>query len=283
MQDLVFYNLIYFLFAFFLVYPPTEIQLLGFSIPTLFASSLGSEQLVFIHHQIARICLTVFIHGLLPLGYYIFIGLNWPDANLFDMNAVSVYWRVFFLISVSIAAGVTTLVYYWRMDNFKNHPLATCLSHGDQGRDWRHAANQINVEFRRVDKFSTGSSFYNRIYVTDNWLIKVNLYSVNLCRLDSMDLVLTHSTELSLSVDQTSPSTQYLSILVKPTVESRQRPFYIQVNSLEYKDFNDKVNTPIRSTCDIVIRQSLPDQFLEAFQQQIANNGSVQVKRDVYL
>jgi hypothetical protein len=279
MEDLVFYNIAYFLFAFFLVYPPSEVQLVGFSIPTLFASYLGSEQLVFIHYQIARICLTIFIHSLLPLGYYIFMGLTSPNLNLFDLTNLNIYWKIYLLFSISFAIGLITLVYYWKQENFKNHPIAVYLQKVEPSQNWKQTANQINIEFRRVDKFSTGSSFYNRIYVTDNWLIKVNLYSVKICNLDTIDLELTHSTELNLSVDG-SLGTQYLSILVKPC-NLFQKPFYTQINSLEYKDFNDKINKPIQTTSDIVIKQSLPDQFLDAFEQQIESNGSVQIKRDV--
>jgi hypothetical protein len=279
MQDLVFYNLVYFLFSFFLVYPPNEVQLIGFSIPTLFATHLGSEELVFIHYQIARICLTIFIHSFIPIGYYIFMGLSLPELNLFDLSEVNVYWRVYLLFSISFAVGLITLVYYWKQNEFRNHPIAVYLRKADPNHNWKQAANQINIEFRRVEKFSTGSSFYNRIYVADNWLIKVNLYSVNICNLDTIDLQLTHSTELNLSIDG-SLGTQYLSILVKPC-NLFQKPFYIQLNSLEYKDFNEKINKPIQTKCDIIIKQSLPDQFLDAFQQQVIANGSVQVKRDV--
>ncbi len=42
-------------------------------------------------------------------------------------------------------------------------------------------AAQINIEFRRVDKFSlnVGGS---GIYVTDSWIIKTNLYTVNVAQ-----------------------------------------------------------------------------------------------------
>ena len=289
MEELVFYNLVYFLFAFFLIYPPTEVQLVGFSIPSLFASVLGSEELFFVHYQISRISLTIIIHSLLPLGYYLFMGLSVADLNLFNLHEASIFWRVYLLFSVSFAVGLITLVYFWKLGEFENHPIATYLRKTlppSSTSSWKSVANQINIEYRRVDKFSTGSSFYNRIYVTDNWLIKVNLYSLNLCQHDNLELVLTHSTELNLSIDG-SPHTQLLNILVKPIAneggsgDSFQKPFYIKLNSLEYKDFNDKINKPIQAACDIVIKQSLPDQFLDSFQSQVNLNRSFRAKRDV--
>jgi hypothetical protein len=74
MEDVVFVIVFYFLFAFSLIYPPNEIVSLGFSIPTLFSTILGSEDLYFVFHHIARISLTACIHSFLPLGS--FFGFN---------------------------------------------------------------------------------------------------------------------------------------------------------------------------------------------------------------
>lgn len=280
MNDIVFYNLIYFLASFFLVYPPTEVQLIGFSIPTLFSSVLGSEQLCFIHYQITRICVTVLVHSAIPLGYYLFIGLAVPELDLFSIQEVSIYWQCYLLFSISFTIGLCTLVYYWSMNDFVNHPVSVKLKAMSNAANWNQVANEINIEFRRVDKFSTGTSFYNRLYLTDNWLIKVNLYSLNLCKQADADLTLTHSNELNLTTDG-SPSMQLLSILVKPVASTGQKPFYLKLNSLEYKDFNDKLTRPVQAACDIVIKQSLPDQFLDSFRNQVELNGVFQFKRSV--
>lgn len=279
MQDLVLYNTIYFLFSFFLVYPPAEIQSLGFSIPSLFSSWLGSEQLCFVHHHIMRICITVFIHSMIPLGYYLFMGICMPEMDLFNLFEISIYWRIYLTVSIMVLIGFGTLVYYWTMNDFVNHPICIKLK-SIRNSSWKQIANEINVEFRHIDKFSTGTLF-NRVYLTDNWLIKVNLYTLYICDNQSVELVLTHSKEVNLTIDG-SPSIQYLAILVKPLdATSTIKPFYIHLNSLEYKDFTDKLQAPIRQACDIIIKQSLPEQFLDAFREHVFLNPVYRAKRDV--
>lgn len=113
MDDLVLYNLIYFLIAFFLVYPPQEVQSVGLTLPNLFHSLLGSEELCFVHYHLIRISLSVVVHSLLPLGYYLFIGVNVPNFNLFSFSETSQWWKIYLIISVLLAIGLITLVYYW--------------------------------------------------------------------------------------------------------------------------------------------------------------------------
>lgn len=171
---------------------------------------------------------------------------------------------------------------------------------------WKQVANEINREFRHVgnliskillkkissrslslslilqiDKFSTGSLF-NRVYLTNSWLVKVGLYSLHVSDHDSMELVLTDSTEVSMRTNDT-PSTQFLKITIKPAVScpSKFTPFNIRLNSFEYKDFCEKIAHEVRLACDVVIKQSLPEQFLDAFKQQLALNDKYQYRRSV--
>ena len=141
MEELVVFNIIYFLFSFFLIYPPTELQLLGFSIPTLFSSYLGSEQLCFIHYHIIRICLTIQIHSLLPLGYYLFMALSMPDLNLFNISELSIIWKIYLMFSVLFAAGLLTLIFYWKMNEYSNHPIVAKLKTLSQTNNWKQLAN----------------------------------------------------------------------------------------------------------------------------------------------
>lgn len=45
-----------------------------------------------------------------------------------------------------------------------------------------------------------------------------------------------------------------------------------RLNSLEYRDLKEKLSGPIRNARNIVIKQSLSDQFLEAFHEQVNLN-----------
>lgn len=115
MDYLIYLNIVYFLFAFFLIYPPNEVISLGFSIPTLFSSALGSEQMHFVHYHMKRALITISIHSLLPLGYYLFLGVFAENSNLLDVASVSPFWKAYLSFSVLLAIGILTLVHYWKV------------------------------------------------------------------------------------------------------------------------------------------------------------------------
>lgn len=268
------------MFTFFIICPPQEIQLVGLALPTLFSRLLGSEELYFVHYHIVRICLTLVVHSFLPLGYYLFSALYLPNLDLFNLKELNIYWKIYLGFSILFALGLNTLVYYWYMNTYDNHPVANKLRKFSETKNWRQVANQINTEFRRYDKFTSGNSVYNRLYLTDSWLVKVNQYSLNISPSQNIDLTLTNSIELNLAYDG-APSHQLLNILIKPIEQSLFKPFNIRLNSLEYKDFNDKLNLPIRQTCDIIIKQSLPEQFLDAFKDTVMRNETYIETRQV--
>ena len=46
---------------------------------------------------------------------------------------------------------------YWHQDQWDKHPIATQLAELSSGGSWRAVAAAIDTEFRRVDKFASGS------------------------------------------------------------------------------------------------------------------------------
>ena len=281
MEELVLLNLIYFLFAFFLIYPPNEVVSAGLSIPAIFSSALGSEQMHFIHYHMVRVLITIVIHAMIPIGYYLYLGFFSTDLNLFNFSSLGLFWKLYVGVSILFAIFWLTLVYYWKMNNFSNHPIASCLrlfARNQNRNSWKEIANEINIEFRRVDKFSAGTIF-NRLYVTDNWLIKVGTYTLNISSHQNIELILTKANEVNLTHDGT-PVVQYLTIFVK-NLDPRLKSFNISLNSLEYKEFKEKLQSPINEASDIILKQSLPEQFLDAFRAQIQNNRVHNSKREV--
>jgi hypothetical protein len=114
------------MFAFFAVYPPTEVVSFGLSIPTLFSSLLGSEHMFFIYYHMLRILVTIVVHGILPLGYFIFIG-TFSDQLLFDRAKLSIWWHIYFNFSILIALLAFSLAFYWKRNYFSQHPVAVKL------------------------------------------------------------------------------------------------------------------------------------------------------------
>lgn len=210
---------------------------------------------------------------------------------MFDFAQLDALSKSYLSLSVFLAIAASTLVYYWTLNDYSNNPILKKLKRiAVNGSDWKEKIKSINSEIKNIDKFSSGSLF-NRIYVTDTWLLKVNLYSLNICQHKDYEFILTHSKEFEL-MHERNPCSQLLNILVKPAASQQQpqeRPrrqleqFYIRLNSFEYKDFKEKLDRPIQKACDIIIKQSLPDQFLEVFCEHVFSNPSYKLKRDVIL
>lgn len=69
MHSEVVFTLLYLLLSVCIVYPPIEFMSAGLTIPAMFSSVLGSEELQFVRYNIKRATLTIFIYSLLPIGY----------------------------------------------------------------------------------------------------------------------------------------------------------------------------------------------------------------------
>jgi hypothetical protein len=206
------------------------------------------------------------------------------DLNLFDYATLNSFWKAYVSFSIILPVSIVTLVVYWYLNDYENHPLVRKLQNlcGVEGlTNWRLLANRINNEFRSIDKFSTGS-MYNRVYLTETWLIKVNMYRIDLIRHDNILLNLTHTNDLKIT-QEGHVNIQYLHITVKPINACNQNEFKIKLNSFEYKDFKDHLQSPIQVACDLIIKQSLPDQFLDVFIENVDMNRVYECKREVTL
>lgn len=130
-------------------------------------------------------------------------------------------WQLAFSLSVIFPISVCSLVYYWHIDNWSNHPLVKVLQLYD--RDWQRAALMIDTEYRRVDKFTAALGGTNRIVVTDSWVIKVTSYDVTLSQQADVRLNISATDEHSLShltQDSGQVGVQFLNI----TVENLSKP-----------------------------------------------------------
>ncbi|BFZ01867.1 hypothetical protein BsWGS_04906 [Bradybaena similaris] len=162
------------------------------------------------------------------------------------------------------------LAIYWHRNNCDNHPISQELTHlaGENGT-WRTVASSINVEFRRIDKFVSGTQS-RLVAVTDSWIIKTSTYYVYIAHQNDIHLTLSDSEEHPLSY-QNQMAVQYLNITVG-RIEPGLKPFTIRLNSLELGDLKEKLQAPIRNARNIVIHQSLSDRFLKAFREFVEDN-----------
>ena len=156
----------------------------------------------------------------------------------------------------------------------KNHPLVNTLSH--HGNPWTDVAARINVEFRRIDKFSShigGTS----IYITDSWIIKCSAYRVDIAHKPDVHLNILKAENHEISIE-TNSAIQFLNIQVS-SINSAVKPFVIRLNSMDYSELKEKIQAPIVNARNVVIHQSLSDQFVKAFKDQVVQNQRYQIDR----
>ena len=148
-----------------------------------------------------------------------------------------------------------------------NHPLCKVLS--KHGGPWRAVASSINIEFRRITKFSSiiGGT---RLYITDSWIIKCTTYRIHIAHKSDVHLSITRTEDHAFS-HESSLAVQYLNIQVS-SINPAVSPFYIRLLSNDYGELRDKIQAPIRNARNVIIHQSLTDRFLEAFRLQVELN-----------
>ena len=159
-------------------------------------------------------------------GYYLGLGLFAPELNLFSLDQTGIGWLVYLLSSLLLPGLSAICVLYWHRKKWDYHPIARQLNLlGDANSSWRSVASSINVEFRRVDKFTSGTPS-RLVAVTDSWIIKTSTYNVYVAHQNDIHLSLSDSEEHALSY-QNQMAVQYLNIQVSP-VESGLKPFTIR-------------------------------------------------------
>lgn len=149
-----------------------------------------------------------------------------PELNLFNIDQLSVVWSSFLIFSLILPGVAMMLAIYWHRWNCDNHPLAKELALlGGENNGWRSVASSINVEFRRIDKFTSG--IHSRLVaVTDSWIIKTSTYYVYIAHQNDIHLTLSDAEEHSLSY-QNQMAVQYLNISVA-SIQPGLKPFSIR-------------------------------------------------------
>lgn len=145
------FDLVFMLFSFCIIYPPTEFESIGLTINDLFSSVLGSADIEFIQYQLKRTCLTFCVHTFLPLLYIVLYYLKFDSLIEYDGRLLLkfILWNSFVIFAFVLPVISLCIVYHWCKNDYFNHPLATNLrKYSREG--WLQVAIDINTEYRRL-------------------------------------------------------------------------------------------------------------------------------------
>lgn len=275
------YTLIYSLCAFISIFPPHEVKSAGLTIENLFHNYLGDQNLCFVLYQLRRIALTKCIHAALPTIYLFgLVLLKYPASSnehgasdylvsVVTLSKSSHLEIAFVTLSLGllvyvITSHVVSIANDWSLNDFAVHLAA----HSTRG-SWREVAASVDTEIRRIDKFRSvvGNS---TLYVTETWLLQVNMYSVDLMQQNDIKLDLCKAEDYTLS-PESSTGTQFLEIMVSSERNS-DHSFKIRLNSMDFRDLKEKVRAPVENARQILIHLSLSEKFIQAFYETARAN-----------
>ncbi|XP_039266762.2 E3 ubiquitin-protein ligase TM129-like [Styela clava] len=275
----IIFSIFYWLFAFCFIVGPADFKGAGLTVENLLSSWLGSEEIDFVNFHIKRTSATLIVHCLFPIGYYVGMTLV-PDSGVSfgDMFSTSLElgWHVYSSISLVILLGALTVVFYWQINSWSYHPIATNLSlykSEDNTSDsaWRVQASEVNNEFRRIDKYATSFVGWTRVIVTENWIIVTSLYGVKLTPQDKATISVLQTEEHAVS-PESNAMVQYVHLRIKPTIQRTLKPYFARVISVEFKDLKESLRTRVYTLPDLSILQSTDELFLKAFREQLNQN-----------
>ncbi|XP_034232794.1 transmembrane protein 129 [Thrips palmi] len=273
----VFFTIFYVVLTLCVIFPTPEFKSAGLTVETIFSKWLGNEHELFIQYQIRRTTMNMFLHSMVPFGYV--LGLEYVRAYSYADNEYqflatwSLSWIIYVVFATLIPLSVCAQFYLWFHDGLKDHPIAQKVAvyrNRNLGGSWLTVASDINLEYRRVDKIIIQSSSVVRVVATDNWVIKISPYTLDIAHQSDSALILS-----SADVHQWSPhindNVQFVNIEVKPT-RQHATPFKIRLNALDLKDLQNKISRPITILENVRVRRSLIDRFLETFIDEVTRN-----------
>nr|ACO11552.1 Transmembrane protein 129 precursor [Caligus rogercresseyi] len=224
---------------------------------------------------------TLALHSFLPLGlslghsyFSAFIDQNYDGSILrYFSDSSSNYFLAQTFLAVFIL-GTTAAFFYSRKDC---HPLVHELKRYVNGsRTWIDVRNDIDVEYRRMDKIIVDVSPVTQILVTDNWFLYVGQWpwSIRIVHQSDLSLNIVESDHYQLSRDGTPGGSQFITIQATSRRPSSP-PFTFRINSFDYQNLQSKLTSSILNEGNIKIFKSVSERFVEVFEEQVRANPMI--------
>ncbi|CAH1156099.1 unnamed protein product [Phaedon cochleariae] len=273
-SDYYIFTIVYFLISICLIYPPTEFVTAGLTIPSIFSSILGSEHEKCITYHMKKSCLNLLIYSLLPLGYLV-SSYTLEYTETISQLAVSdtLFWKLFYTTSLVLPLLSFYEIYSWTRNDYSNHPIAVNIfKFCNDNMHWKSVANDIEMEYRRIDNLSIQTSPVVNIVATENWILKITPLTIFVVHQSDASLVVKEANTYHIS-PSSLVHTQFLNIEVKSRRQG-VNPFVIRVNAGDFKDLADRVSRTITIMPNVKFHQSVLDQFVDVFKETIKCNPS---------
>lgn len=201
--------------------------------------------------------------------YYLYFGI----VITHEHDVLRMFWIILTVLSIILPFAVMSMIYYYKRNNWENHPIPKILKKycNSPDQSWAVVAGEVNNEYRRNEKLVKKFSAITKIIATENWIMKTSVYFVHFAHQSDSALIAVKSDTHSISIHDSSDSAQFVNIQVKPT-RPGVKDFSIRINSLDFKDLQDRINRPITILSSVKFHTSLIDRFIEVFVAEAAKN-----------
>lgn len=240
---------------------PAELRSLGLSVEYMLQLWLKDPMIDYLLYHSRRTSANLLIHSFLPFLYIIglqIFGIGLPDS----------------LLTCCLTLGVITVTYglihflKFNISPFSSwHPINRVLY--KYSRNIENVRCEINDQFISLDSYHTDNGSF-RLTITRDWLLSPNYYQLNIAKLEDCKINIIDSHTLDV-VNNPSIGRQFVKFQVS-SLSHNFSPFLLTLNSLDYNDFKLYLPMPIENLRNVIIRQTLSDQFLEAFVAHVRVN-----------
>ncbi|XP_052862225.1 transmembrane protein 129 [Anopheles cruzii] len=275
MMPSVVYTIVYLVLCFFVIFPTTEIESIGFTVDNLCSRYFADN---FLQHNMKLTTLKMLIHFTMPLTYVGYMTLmSWFNPEDFDPEVP--VWVMFARCGVLAGFAILALLdvgtaLYWSWNDWDNHPVVKQLRQFTTATmpNWRAVATNINDEYRRDTKMVVRLNAISRLVVTENWIVEIRMYGMNVAQ-QSNTVMMVYKVETQAVITDTFADSQYVNIAVHQ-LRPQEKKFDIRLNGTHYKDLRDHVRCPVIVLSSVKF-QSLTDRFVDVFRQEVALNPTV--------
>lgn len=108
------------------------------------------------------------------------------------------------------------------------------------------------------------------VIATDNWLLKISLYSIDIAHQSDTSLTVISSDTHNFTHDGMR-EVQFINIKVTST-RPGLKPFVIRMKALDFRDLQTKYTRPITILPHVHFHKSLIDRFIDVFREQAKTN-----------
>ncbi|BES96624.1 Putative transmembrane protein precursor [Nesidiocoris tenuis] len=258
-----------------------EFESAGLTIEHLFDKLLGKEIDNFVLYHMRRTSVYQLVHSLLFSGYL--LGLSYfQQVPILELT--SIWWTAFVAFSFTLPLCIVVFSFLtWNYMDGVGHPLTTTLQKfAAANQSWQDVARLINNECMGLDTVRIQAGPLSTVVVTQNWLIELCRYSVNVVRQDSIELVVNRADAYQRTGERIADGeviVQFINVEVCP-LRPIVKPFAFRINSIDFLELQNSVHCRVTVLEGARFRKTTTERFLDVFIDTVNKNPPYEIPRN---